>query len=256
MDKKRGLINISVAIAFKFAVLISSLLVRRYLIRYIGDTANGLDSLYLSIIGFLSVAELGIGSAITFCMYKPIVEGDNAKVSALFRLFRKLYLIIGGIITVCGLAIMPALPYLAKDYAASNINIYLTFGLMLLSIVLSYGFSAEISLFSAYKNNYIATAINSGGHVLQYVLQVVVLIFTRSFVWYLACRIIAVILQWGVTELLAYGKYKTIIKDKQKVDAETKAEVTKNVKAMFMHKVGNVLVNTVEIGRASCRERV
>ena len=66
MDKKRGLINISVAIAFKFAVLISSLLVRRYLIRYIGDTANGLDSLYLSIIGFLSVAELGIGSAITF----------------------------------------------------------------------------------------------------------------------------------------------------------------------------------------------
>ena len=246
MDKKRGLINISVAIAFKFAVLISSLLVRRYLIRYIGDTANGLDSLYLSIIGFLSVAELGIGSAITFCMYKPIVEGDNAKVSALFRLFRKLYLIIGGIITVCGLAIMPALPYLAKDYAASNINIYLTFGLMLLSIVLSYGFSAEISLFNAYKNNYIATAINSGGHILQYVLQIVVLIFTRSFVWYLVCRIIAVILQWGVTELLAYGKYKTIIKDKQKVDAETKAEVTKNVKAMFMHKVGNVLVNTVD----------
>ena len=36
-----------------------------------------LNALYLSIIGFLSVAELGVGSAITFCMYKPIVEGDN-----------------------------------------------------------------------------------------------------------------------------------------------------------------------------------
>ena len=90
MDKKKGLLNVIVSIAFKVLLLVGAILVRRYLIKYIGNEVNGLNSLYTSIIGFLAVAELGVGSAITFCMYKPIVEGDNDKVSALYGLFTKL----------------------------------------------------------------------------------------------------------------------------------------------------------------------
>lgn len=246
MDKKRGVLNISIAIAFKLMILVSSLFARRYVIRFIGNEANGLDSLYASILGFLSVAELGIGTAITFCMYKPVVEGDSVKISALFGLFRKMYLIIGGVIAIGGIAVMPILPYLAKDYTVFDVNIYLTFGLMLISVVLSYAFSAEISLFNAYKNNYISTIIQSGGLVLQYVLQIIAVIITHSFVWYFLCRIISIVVQWGVTEMIAYGKYRKIITDKQKIDSEIKKEVTKNVKAMFMHKIGSVLVNTAD----------
>ena len=81
MDKRKSIINVSVSIFFRFFMLIGSILVRRFLIQYIGNEVNGLDSLYASLIGFLSVAELGVGSAITFCMYKPIVEQDNSKVA-------------------------------------------------------------------------------------------------------------------------------------------------------------------------------
>ena len=91
MDKKKGLLNASVSIAFKIVLLIANILVRRFLIKYIGNAINGLNSLYISILDFLSVAELGVGTAITFCMYKPIVEGDNDKVSALYGLFTKLH---------------------------------------------------------------------------------------------------------------------------------------------------------------------
>lgn len=246
MDKKRSVINIGVSIAFRFVLLVVSLLVRRFLIKYIGNEANGLDSLFTSIIGFLSVAELGIGSAITFCMYKPIVENDFEKVSALFGLFRKVYLIIGAIILICGCAVMPLLPYLAKGYSETGINIYLTFAVMLISVILSYGFSAEISLINAYKNNYITTAINSGCMLLQYLLQLIVLVLTKSFFWFMTCRIFAVIVQWTLTEIIIRIKYKTIIVNKHSIDSDTKREVVKNVKAMCMHKVGGVLVNTVD----------
>ena len=60
MDKKRGLLNIGVSIIFKILLLLGSILVRRFLIQYIGNEANGLSSLYISIIGFLTVAELGL----------------------------------------------------------------------------------------------------------------------------------------------------------------------------------------------------
>ena len=246
MDKKKGLLNVIVSIAFKVLLLVGAILVRRYLIKYIGDEVNGLNSLYASIIGFLAVAELGVGSAITFCMYKPIVEGDTDKVSALYHLFTKLYLIIGAIILVVGCALIPLLPYLAADYQNIDQNVYLTFFLMLVSVVITYLFSSKTSLINAYKNNYLTTIISSCGLILQYALQITVLILTQSFVWFLVCAIGAALLQWGATELAARKKYNAIIKNKQSIDAETKKEVTKNVKAMFMHKIGGVLVNTAD----------
>lgn len=246
MDKKKSLLNVSVSVVFKVLLLIGAILVRRYLIKYTGNGVNGLNSLYVSIIGFLSVAELGVGSAITFCMYKPIVEGDNDKVSALYHLFTHLYFIIGAIILVAGCIVLPLLPYLASGHAEVDQNLYLTFFLFLVSVVVTYLFSSKTSLINAYKNNYITTAINSCGMLLQYGLQILVLFLTQSFVWYLVCAIISSVVQWGVTEIVARIKYDPIIKNKQKIDAETKKEVTKNVKAMFMHKIGGVLVNTAD----------
>ena len=69
MAQKRSLLNVITALFFKLVLFVGSFLVRRYLIRFIGNDINGINSLYISIIGVLSVAELGIGDAIIFCMY-------------------------------------------------------------------------------------------------------------------------------------------------------------------------------------------
>lgn len=246
MDKKKGLLNVFVAIGFKLLLMVGSLIVRRYLIQYIGNEVNGIYSLYVSIIGFLSVAELGVGSAITFCMYKPIVEKDSAKVSALFRLFRKLYFIIGGIILAGGLIVMPFLPKLAKGYESVNINLYTTFAVMLCSILISYLFSAKTSLINAYKNDYITTAVSSVGQLIQYGLQIAVIITMRSFLLYLVCCIISALLQWFATEIIFARKYREKVTLKEPLDQDTRKDVVRNVKAMFMHKIGTVLVNTVD----------
>ncbi len=246
MDKKRGILNISISIVFKVLTLIGGILVRRFLIQYIGNETNGLNSLFNSIVGFLSIAELGVGSAITFCMYKPIVNKETDKISALYHLFTKLYLIIGGLILSVGCLLMPLLPYLASDYQNVNQNIYLTYFLFLLSVTVTYLFSSKISLINAYKNNYLTTIITSSSLLLQYVLQIVILFCTKSFVLFLVCAVVASLLQWLATELTTRKIYNAIIKNKQHIDKETKAEVIKNAKAVFMHKIGNILVNSAD----------
>ncbi|HBF15730.1 MAG TPA: hypothetical protein DDW30_08685 [Clostridiales bacterium] len=247
MSKNRSILNVAVSIFFKIALLIGNLFVRRYLIRFVGNDVNGLNSLYLSIIGMLSVVELGIGSAIIYCMYKPIVMGDTEKVLSLYKLFKKIYLVIGGIIAIAGCALMPFLPYLAKGYADIDVNLYLTFGIMLLSVVITYFFSAQTSLMNAYEDNYVSTTITSCGQLLQYVLQIVILFVTKSFVWYLGCRIVAALLQWGLSEKVAKRRYSFVFASGSKrIDTETKKEIVKNVKAMFMHRIGGVLVNTID----------
>lgn len=246
MDKKKGLLNVIVSVVFRVLLLIATVLTRRFLVQFCGQDINGLNSLYTSILGFLAVAELGVGTAITFCMYKPIVEGDDRKVAALYRLFKRLYLVIGGIILAGGLILTPFVKFLAKDYAQLDVNFALTFALSLAAVVITYLFSAKTSLINAYKNNYISTAITSSGQLLSCGAQILVLWLTHSFVAYLLCAIGAALLQWAAAEIVTRKMYGNILSLKEKIDPETKGEVVKNVKAMFLHKIGGVLVNTAD----------
>ncbi len=244
MDKKKSILNVATAIFFRIALVLLGLFTTRYLIKIIGNEANGLNSLYTSIVGFLSIAELGVGTAISFSMYKPITEGNKEKVAAIYRLFVKIYLIIGTIIFVAGLCIMPALKFLAKDYNGQNLH--LTFFIMLVSVVATYLFSAKVSVIDAFKNNYISTALNSFSLILQYALQITVLFATKSFVAFLLCRVVAALVHWLLVEIVFRKKYGALTKIKSKIDGETKTEIVKNTKAMFFHKIGTVLVNTAD----------
>ena len=245
MDKKRSILNVSIAIITKVILLIFSLLLRRLLINNVGNDVNGLYSLYTSIISFLSIAELGVGTAINFSMYKPIVQGDTKKVAALYNLYKKVYMVIGAIILVVGAALMPALPALAKDYSNSA-NLYLTFGFMLASVVIDYAYSSKTSLINAHKNNYVTTLIESVCTIFRRVVQLLILIFFRSFELYLVAKIAASLLQWLLTEIYTRIKYKNLIITKEKIDEQTKKEVVKNTKAMFLHKISGILVNATD----------
>lgn len=246
MDKRKSLLNVSVSIGFKIATMIVVIFTRRVLIQQCGNEVNGLNSLYASIIGMLSVTELGVGSAITFCMYKPIVEEDYDQVSALYHLFRKIYAGIGLIVIGSGLAITPFLRYFAKDYAQLDVNLQVTFLLMLASVSASYFFGAKTALINAFKNNYITNAISSGGMLLEYLLEIVVLLATKSYAWYLSCKVLSSLLQWLVTSRVAGRKYGVIIAHHERIAPETRSTLTRSIKAMFMHKVGGVLVNSAD----------
>ena len=245
MDKKRSILNVSVAIFFKLILFALSVFARRCLIKYVGNDANGVNSLYSSIVGVLAIAELGVGSAITFSMYQPIINNEKEKIAALYKLFIKIYRIIAGLILIAGLAITPFLPLLTKNYQA-DFNLYITFIIMLISVAFTYTYSAKISLINAYKNNYITTTITSIGQILLYILQVIVLILFQSFELFLISRIISEVLQSLLVNLYVKRHYNDIITITGVLDESTKLEIGKNVKAMFMHKLGGVLINSTD----------
>ena len=246
MDKKKSILNVSISIISRVILLLVALVVRRLLIQKIGNEANGLNSLYSSIIGTLSVVELGVGRAIVYSMYSPIIAGDNRKVAALYGLYKKLYLTIGAVILTGGLAVMPFLPVFIGDYETITIDVFLTFFLTLVSVVLTYLYSAKSSLIEAYKDNYVTTAILTVARLLRYGLQVAAILIWQSFEAFLVCQIIETILIWIATDIVAARKHGEVMGIKASLDADTKGEIVKNVKAMVMHKIGNILVAGVD----------
>ena len=247
MDKKRSVLNVSVSVISKFILMLAALIVRRLLIQRIGNDVNGLNSLYIDIIGMMAVAELGVGSAIVYSMYSPIVSGDKKKVAALFGLYKRLYRIIGMVILAAGVLVTPFLPRIIGDYDKldSSINVYLTFLLTVVSVVISYLYSAKSSLIEAHKNNYITTGITTLSKLFMYGLQITCLLIWRSFTVFAICKIAGALFAWAVTELVARRKYNDILREHENVDKETEGEIVKNIKAMFLHKIGTILVNGV-----------
>ena len=245
MDKKRSVLNVSIAITTKVILLLFAIVLKRLLIDYVGDDANGVYALYTSIIGFLTIADLGVGTAINFAMYKPIVEGNEQKVCALYNLYKKVYMVIGIIILGCGLAIMPLLPTFAKEYN-NSFNLYLTFAILLASILIEYAYSCKTSLINAYKNNYINTLITSLCDFIRRIVQAFVLVCFRSFELYLTAKILSALLQGILVDMYAKKHYKNIVDSRVNPDSETKNSVVKHTKALFMHKIGTQLIYTTD----------
>ena len=82
--------------------LIVPFLMRTAMIYWLGMEYVGLNSLFTSILSVLNLAELGVGSAMTFSMYKPIAEQDTTRICALMRLYKIYYRIVGAVILVVG----------------------------------------------------------------------------------------------------------------------------------------------------------
>ena len=246
MDKKKSLLNVSTSIFSRILLLVAAFFIRRLLIRYIGNDINGLNSLYTSIIGLLAVAELGVGRAISYSMYKPIVEDDEKKIAALYSLYQRLYRAIGTVIFLAGIIVLPFLPRLISDYESLDVNVYLTFFLLLVSVVLTYLYGAKTSLIMAHKDDYITTGILTVGHLIGYGLQALSILLFRSFAFFIGCHIVETCVIWGMTDIVVRKRHREIVNRREEVDGETRLEISRNVKAMCMHRIGSALVNSID----------
>lgn len=86
----------------------------------------------------LSLAELGFGSAVTFCMYRPMAEGDTETICALLKLYRRIYRIIGVVVSSMGLAVTPFLPHMIQGEVPADISIYVLYLVNLADVSCSY----------------------------------------------------------------------------------------------------------------------
>lgn len=243
MNRRKAFINILTSTIFKVFIVLITIFARSVLMRQIGEEATGLFSLYTSILGFLSIAELGVGTAITFSMYKPIVAGDKNMVSALYFLYKKIYRIIFFVIFAIGILITPLVPLLAKNQTGSY-NIYLTYILFLGAQVITYLYGHKTSLINAHLDNYVTTTIHSIGLIVGAALQIFVLLKYKNFDLFFASIIIGNLIQWVLTEVIYKVKYRNLINGQKKIDDDLKKDVIVKVKALFLHRIGGLLVNT------------
>ena len=155
---------------------------RTIMIYVLGMEYIGLNSLFASILSMLSFAELGIGSALVFSMYKPIADGDDDKVCALLAFYRRCYIVIGTIIVGCGLVILPFLDKFITGDVPSDTNIYVLFLIYLFNNAVGYFlFAYKQSILIASQRIDLVSKVNLIVSFFLNVLQIAALLIFRSY---------------------------------------------------------------------------
>lgn len=207
----------------------------------------GVNGLFTNIFSMLALAELGISSAITFALYKPIAQENEEKIASIMQFYQKAYAIIGIVVAIIGIILVPFLNIIITDTPNIKENIYLLYFLYLFSIVVSYFFSYRQTLLIAMQRQYIVLGYNYVVTIVQSIFQIIFLVITKEYLSYLIIQIIGSIGYNIWVSAKAEKDYPYINRrNVQKLSHRETWDLLKNVKALTVNKLAGVLVNSTD----------
>lgn len=162
------------------------------------------------------------------------------------RMFRTFYRITAGVVLIAGLCLIPFLDILMKDRPDVD-HLIIIYLLYLLNSFVSYLLIYKKILVDAHQMNYITVMYHNGFLVLQDICQIIVLLLTRNFILFLIVAVVCtmsgnICMSRKADRLFPYLKEPC----KERLLQEERRDIFKNVKAMLMHKIGNVVVNNTD----------
>lgn len=238
--------NIIFGILLKVYQILVPFLMRTIMMYAIGVQYLGLNSLFTSILQVLNLAELGVGSAMVFSMYKPIACNDETTICALMKLYRLYYRVIGGVILVVGMLLVPFLPRLIAEDVPANINIYYLYILNLLATVLTYWlFAYRNSILQAYQRQDLVSKVTLCTDTVKYLLQIMALVIFKNYYYYVVSVLITQILNNVATAIIsrkAFPQYRpTGALPKQMIK-----EINGKIRDLFTSKLGYTIVSSAD----------
>lgn len=233
--------NISFSLANKIINLLLAFFSRSIFIYCLGIEYLGIQGLFSDILTMLSLADLGFGAAMTFSMYKPLVENDTAKLAALSSFYRTVYRSIASIISIIGIALIPFLKHLVNtDTEIPYLTLY--YVLYLANTVASYLVVYKTSILSADQKEYIITKYTSVFSVICTVVSCVFLLITKNFVVYLCIQVFFTYLRNFSVSRKAEKMYP-YINEKNILSSSEKKNLFKIIGSGFIYKVTGVVLS-------------
>lgn len=239
---RNTMLNIKVAYMGQVFVVIMNFITRRIFVETLNAELLGINGLFTNIMSLLSLAELGIGSAIIYSMYKPLAKEDHNHINSLLRFYKTTYYRIGLTVFLLGITLTPFLNHFISGATRIN-NLEFIYVLYVIGTSSTYFFSYKRSFLIANQKKYIDSAYHYFFVSIRYTLQILVLLILKNFYGYLVLQFVVSFIE-NITISNKINKLYPYINTKNKIELieDDKRTIYKNVRALVMHKVGSVVV--------------
>lgn len=237
---KKSFLNARVNFLCYLVVLFISFYTRKIFLEKLGTDFIGLTGTLSSLLGFLNLAELGVGSAIGYVLYKPISDGDRVKINEVISVFGYLYRWIGFFILGAGIVLSVFIPLIFPDTIFQFGVIYMGYYAYLASSMIGYFVNYRSVLLGADQRNYIVTGYFQLTNIIRVLIQMVLAIYIQNFYLYFALELIfgiinSIILNWKINIIYPWLKSEICLGRQL---FKKYPEIGKYVKQLFLHKIG------------------
>ena len=227
-------------------VSILGFVTRKLFLDSLGEEYLGLNGLLTNVIGMLSLVESGVGVSIVYNLYKPLAQGDTRAVLALVQLYRKIYHYIALGVLVLSVAFFPFLKYLIHgDTEISYVG--LVYFIFVGNTLIGYLMADKLSLVNSDQKQYKLASYNLAYQVSMYLVKILILRFYPDYIAYLSIEFLCnVLYNLGIRHKVR--KLYPFIKTKEKfaVPADTRKNIVRNVKALFLNTIGGYMVYSTD----------
>lgn len=239
---KNVYLNSSITLITQILQVIIGFVIRNIFISTLGVSYLGYNSVFQNILQMLNLADMGIGIAITSFLYKPLADGNKARVATLMYIYKKIYNIMGIIVMVFGIFISCFLNILIPDAQCSFQFLLLLYFINLFGTVSTYYLAYNRTWLIADQKSYICSLIDTVIYFIISIVQIIVLLCFADYVLYLILTIAKNI----ISNYIIMRKVKKDYKDKAytikiKYIEEYKPQIFGYVKEVFISKIGSYI---------------
>lgn len=243
---KNAIRNFFWGIINRVITLLLPFIARTIIINSLGAEYLGLNNLFTSILNVLSLAELGVGTALVYAMYKPIAEENQDEICSLLKLYRSCYRVIGAIILAIGILIIPFLPKLIHGTYPNDINLYILYVIYLSNTVLSYFlFAYKQSLLQAHQRTDVSSNVGSIVNIALNIIQIVVLIRLKNYYLYVILKPIFTVIN-NITIAIVTKRMYPNYSCRGNINKEVAKTIAHKVKALVGHKIGTTVITSAD----------
>lgn len=210
---KKTLLNARVNLIFYFLTLILSFFSRKIFLDCLGADFVGLTGTLQNLLGFLNLAELGIGSAIGYVLYKPLFEKNQEGINEIISVMGYLFRWIGYIILGSGIILSLFLPLIFPDERThlQLLLIYAAYYAFLFTTLIGYFINYRQNLLGADQRNYVVTGYFQTMNIVKNLIQMGLAYYTRScYLWVVIELLFGIlysfILNWKINQTYPWLK--------------------------------------------------
>lgn len=225
-----------------FFVILSFLVAffsRKIFLDTLGVEFVGLTSTLQSVLGFLNLAELGIGTAISVTLFKPLKEKNRTEINEIMTLMSYLYRKIGVFVLISGIVLSIFIPFIFSKFEGSLGIAYLGFYTFLGSSLLTYFINYRQILLSADQKNYVVTKYIQMSNIIKLLIQMwAAAQWKNAYIWIIIELIFSIpyclILNYKIEKTYPWLKTNVC---KYKEAAKKYPSVSIYVKQLFIQKI-------------------
>ena len=241
----RSIKNIRVSLIYLGISVGLQFISRRVFIDRLGVDILGLNSTALNMLQFLNLAELGVGVAVGYALYGPLQRGDKQTVAEIVAVQGHIYRRVAAVIIIAAAALSAFFPLIFKDMGLPLWYAYASFGVLLVSALLSYFVNYKQIVLSADQREYDIKTSYMTLYFIKVAAQIVAVgLLAQPYLWWLGLEVAgsigaAVALDRRVKKVYPY------LKEKQHAGADLLkkySRIVSDTKKLFVHRIATYVV--------------